>query len=153
MFNILFCIYRDGRLQVGDEIVNIEGKRLRGLRLERARQLLSTCRNVADAVISRTAGETPQLAAAAAHAATIDRLKQEEDSGGDLIHLTSAVVEEGDEEEEEVVRPTIITIGGEVKEVEEMMEEKEVDEVEEYHSGHTVELVHTTVDTPQVQTV
>jgi hypothetical protein len=159
---------RDGRLQVGDEIVNIDGKRLRGLRLDRARQLLATCPNVADAVISRTA---TVIAAAAAEATLVGaqiRLcptAEEEENGGDLIHLTSPVLTAADEEADElVVRPTIITVGGGgegMLKVEE--DEEEVDEVEGTDSTSSgissssnqtvVELVHTTVDTPQVTNI
>jgi hypothetical protein len=126
---------------VGDEIVNIDGKRLRGLRLERARHLLAACRNVVDAVVSRTApAGPPELTTASAAAAAANQQQQD---NGDLINLASFVAGG----EEEVVRPTIITIGAEeVDEVEEKEEEGQLGD----NSGRTVELVHTTVDTPQV---
>jgi hypothetical protein len=126
--------------------VNIDGKRLRGLRLERARALLASSRNVVDAVISRTApaaGPLQLAAAAATAAAAVD--KEQEQAKDDLIRLTGSV---SSEEEEEVVRPTIITIGTE--EVQ-MDEEGEEEEGEGMGGGRGVELVHTTVDTPQVQ--
>ena len=41
-------------LTVGDEIVNINGKRLRGLELDTARQILSQCSRTAEAVVART---------------------------------------------------------------------------------------------------
>jgi hypothetical protein len=135
--------YRDGRLQVGDEIVNIDGKRLRGLRLERARALLASSRNVVDAVISRTApaaGPLQLAAAAATAAAAVD--KEQEQAKDDLIRLTGSV----SSEEEEVVRQTIITIG-----TEEVQMDEEEGEEGEVGGGRGVELVHTTVDTPQVQ--
>ena len=39
---------------MGDEIVNINGKRLRGLGLEAARQILAQCSRTAEAVVART---------------------------------------------------------------------------------------------------
>ena len=36
-----FIICRDGRLQIGDEIVNVNGRRLRGLSMDSARGILS----------------------------------------------------------------------------------------------------------------
>lgn len=39
---------------MGDEIVNINGKRLRGVGLETARQILSGCSRTAEAVVART---------------------------------------------------------------------------------------------------
>ena len=47
-------VFRDGVLTVGDEIVNINGKRLRGLALDTARQILSQCSRTAEAVVART---------------------------------------------------------------------------------------------------
>ncbi len=125
--------------------MNIDGKRLRGLRLERARALLASSRNVVDAVISRTApaaGPLQLAAAAATAAAAVD--KEQEQAKDDLIRLTASVCSE---EEEEVVRPTIITIGTEEVQMDEEGEEEEVG----LGGGRGVELVHTTVDTPQVQ--
>ncbi len=125
--------------------MNIDGKRLRGLRLERARALLASSRNVVDAVISRTApaaGPLQLAAAAATAAAAVD--KEQEQAKDDLIRLTGSV----SSEEEEVVRPTIITIGTEEVQMDE--EEGEEEEVG-LGGGRGVELVHTTVDTPQVQ--
>ena len=50
------CIvyFRDGRLSVGDEIVNVNGKRLRGLSIEKARTILGECGPNADVVVART---------------------------------------------------------------------------------------------------
>lgn len=45
---------RDGRLSVGDEIVNVNGKRLRGLSIEKARTILGECGPNADVVVART---------------------------------------------------------------------------------------------------
>ncbi len=123
--------------------MNIDGKRLRGLRLERARALLASSRNVVDAVISRTAPAAGPLQLVAAAAAAVD--KEQEQAKDDLIRLTASL---SSEEEEEVVRPTIITIGTEEVQMDE--EEGEEEEVG-LGGGRGVELVHTTVDTPQVQ--
>ena len=42
-FNLASFFYkcRDGRLQIGDEIVNVNGRRLRGLSMDSARGILS----------------------------------------------------------------------------------------------------------------
>ena len=54
-------------MTVGDEIVNINGKRLRGLELNTARQILSQCSRTAEAVVARTevvageVGETEKI--------------------------------------------------------------------------------------------
>ena len=42
-FNLLSIFFncRDGRLQIGDEIVNVNGRRLRGLSIDAARGILS----------------------------------------------------------------------------------------------------------------
>ena len=42
-FNLVSFFYkcRDGRLQIGDEIVNVNGRRLRGLSMDSARGILS----------------------------------------------------------------------------------------------------------------
>jgi len=55
---------RDGKLRVGDEIVNVDGKRLRGLDAEAARHLLRSSPRQTDIVIAR---DGP--ASASAHAA------------------------------------------------------------------------------------
>lgn len=44
---------RDGKLQVGDEIVNVNGKRLRGIDVEEARHLLRSSPRETDIVIAR----------------------------------------------------------------------------------------------------
>ncbi|CAL4120531.1 unnamed protein product, partial [Meganyctiphanes norvegica] len=44
---------RDGRLHVGDEILNINGRRLRGVTLEEARNILRNTPKVVDIVIAR----------------------------------------------------------------------------------------------------
>jgi len=50
---------RDGKLQVGDEIINVDGKRLRGLDAEAARRLLRSDRDVTDIVIGRDGPPPP----------------------------------------------------------------------------------------------
>lgn len=45
---------RDGVLSVGDELVNINGKRLRGVSVDSVRHILSSCARLAEAVVART---------------------------------------------------------------------------------------------------
>ena len=52
-------ICRDGKLQVGDEIINVDGKRLRGIDVEAARRLLRSDKDVTDIVIGRDVTLTP----------------------------------------------------------------------------------------------
>ncbi|KAK3856235.1 hypothetical protein Pcinc_037432 [Petrolisthes cinctipes] len=49
----LFCFPRDGRLRVGDEIINVNGKRLRGVSLEEARHILRHTPLEVDIVVAR----------------------------------------------------------------------------------------------------
>merc|ERR1719480_408839 len=51
----------DGVLSVGDELVNINGKRLRGVSVDSARQILSSCARSAEAVVARTEADTSGL--------------------------------------------------------------------------------------------
>ena len=53
--------FRDGVLTVGDELVNINGKRLRGVSVDSARHILSTCGRSAEAVVARTEADTSSL--------------------------------------------------------------------------------------------
>ena len=48
-----FVIIRDGRLVVGDEIINVNGRRLRGISLQEARQILQKAPKDVDIVIAR----------------------------------------------------------------------------------------------------
>lgn len=50
--------HRDGRLQIGDEIINVNGCRLRGVGLQEARDILQNAPREVDIVIARCAGET-----------------------------------------------------------------------------------------------
>jgi len=47
---------RDGVLSVGDELVNINGKRLRGVSVDSARQILSSCGPLASEAVVATSG-------------------------------------------------------------------------------------------------
>merc|ERR1719480_420123 len=51
----------DGVLSVGDELVNINGKRLRGVSVDSARQILSSCARSAEAVVARTEADTSSV--------------------------------------------------------------------------------------------
>ena len=46
---------------MGDELVNINGKRLRGVSVDSARQILSSCARSAEAVVARTEADTSGL--------------------------------------------------------------------------------------------
>ena len=98
MFNLYNCC-RDGRLCVGDEIVNINGRRLRGLKMEKARHVLAHCENTVDAVISRSNDRAGDKVV----------LSPDQYTDNELIDLSRPP----GEEEEETVLPTIITIGDE----------------------------------------
>ncbi|KAI9555123.1 hypothetical protein GHT06_017638 [Daphnia sinensis] len=50
--------HRDGRLQIGDEIINVNGCRLRGVGLQEARDILQNAPREVDIVIARCGGET-----------------------------------------------------------------------------------------------
>ena len=54
---------RDGRLALGDELVNISGKRLRGLPVDRAAGILGEAGRDADCVVARTSPPPPLPAA------------------------------------------------------------------------------------------
>ena len=49
------CLTRDGRLRVGDEIINVNGRRLRGISLKEAREILQNAAKDVDIVIARSA--------------------------------------------------------------------------------------------------
>eukprot|EP00092_Neocalanus_flemingeri_P006642 GFUD01007166.1.p1 GENE.GFUD01007166.1~~GFUD01007166.1.p1 ORF type:complete len:727 (+),score=169.88 GFUD01007166.1:715-2895(+) len=52
---------RSGRLALGDELVNINGKRLRGVAIDKARHIFDECGRTADAVVARTSSSIPSL--------------------------------------------------------------------------------------------
>lgn len=52
------AFFRDGRLQIGDEIINVNGCRLRGVGLQEARDILQNSPKEVDIVIARCAAET-----------------------------------------------------------------------------------------------
>lgn len=60
----LFCLSRDGRLHVGDELVKVNGQRLRGMTLQEARTTLKNCPREVDIVIAckcRDTEDKPQV--------------------------------------------------------------------------------------------
>ena len=61
MFNKCAYAYRDGRFRIGDEIVNVNGKSLRGMSIEDARYLLkSSCSSLSNDVDIILARDPPQ---------------------------------------------------------------------------------------------
>jgi C-terminal processing protease CtpA/Prc len=48
-----FFANRDGRFRLGDEIINVNGKSLRGLTMEEAKSLLKTCGPDVDIILAR----------------------------------------------------------------------------------------------------
>ena len=74
--------FRDGRFRLGDEIVNVNGKSLRGLSMDEARALLgSSAANDVDVILAREDGVLP--AASAIHGvACADILSQSAANGG-----------------------------------------------------------------------
>ena len=56
---LMFVCFRDAVLSVGDELVNINGKRLRGVSVEVARQILRSAGRSAEAVVARSEVSAP----------------------------------------------------------------------------------------------
>ena len=54
----LNAVIRDGRLAVGDEIINVNGRRLRGISLQEARLILQNAAKDVDIVIARSSDST-----------------------------------------------------------------------------------------------
>ena len=54
-YSNLFCFFssRDGRFRLGDEIINVNGKSLRGLTMDEAKGLLRTCGPEVDIILAR----------------------------------------------------------------------------------------------------
>jgi hypothetical protein len=96
---------RDGRLALGDELVNISGKRLRGLPVDRAAGILGEAGRDADCVVARTSPPPPLPAALEEILAMFDSRQ--------LINLsTLPLLEAG----RGPVQPTVITVGQEEEE-------------------------------------
>lgn len=53
------CYCRDGRLRVGDELIKVNGRRMRGLTLQEARSTLRTSPHQVEIVIARLPGSAP----------------------------------------------------------------------------------------------
>ena len=56
--NSLFFFFRDGRIRVNDEIINVCGKRLRGLSIEEAIKALKSPKKELDIVVAREANNS-----------------------------------------------------------------------------------------------
>ena len=54
---LFFYVFRDGRLQIGDELINVNGCRLRGVGLQEARDILQNAPKDVDIVIARCGGD------------------------------------------------------------------------------------------------
>merc|ERR550525_1542247 len=97
---------RDGRLALGDELVNISGKRLRGLPKEKAASIIAEAGRNADCVVARTSPQ-PKLPTSLVEIVAMFPSRQ-------IINLSSLNVGSS-----EVVGPTVICVGGEEEEEEE----------------------------------
>ena len=65
----LFCFSRDGRFRLGDEIINVNGKSLRGLTMDEAKGLLRTCGPEVDIILARDPDQAEALPTSNAPAA------------------------------------------------------------------------------------
>lgn len=63
IINTRFC-FRDGNLEVGDEMINVNGKHLPGLTIAEARQTLCSLTTTVDLIISRPSESTVNRSAA-----------------------------------------------------------------------------------------
>jgi len=116
---------RDGRLALGDELVNICGKRLRGLPKEKAASIIQEAGRNADCVVARTSPQ-PKLPTSLVEILAMFPARQ-------IINLSSLNVGSS-----EVVGPTVICVGGE--------EEEDVDGP----VYPVTDITQTAVDTPHV---
>ncbi|KAL0278208.1 UNVERIFIED_CONTAM: hypothetical protein PYX00_000093 [Menopon gallinae] len=53
-------VHRDGRLKIGDELVKVNGKRMRGLTIMEARTILENVDKEIEIIIARDAGKSPE---------------------------------------------------------------------------------------------
>jgi len=120
---------RDGRLALGDELVNISGKRLRGLPREKAATIIAEAGRNADCVVARTSPQ-PKLPTSLSEILAMFPARQ-------IINLSSLNVGSA-----EVVGPTVICVGGE--------EEEEDEEPETAPVYPVTDITQTAVDTPHV---
>lgn len=45
LINIVYCLFREGTIQIGDEIVNVSGRSVRGMSMIQVRELLESAYN------------------------------------------------------------------------------------------------------------
>jgi len=122
---------RSGRLAIGDELVNINGKRLRGVAIERARLILDECGRTADAVVARSSTSMPST--------NLATLLTQYDAA-DLINLSDTQLSNMETPVQGVqrVQATIITVG------------EEMPGGGKPSGQYVTDLAQTTVDTPHV---
>jgi hypothetical protein len=106
----IFLFFRDGRLLVGDEIVNVNGRRLRGLAMTEAKSILRTCSGLnqeIDIVVARSGTDSNRVIGLVTDDQPLSLLAHHDES--DLINLSSTSLRpEGQSED---VGPTVIRIG------------------------------------------
>jgi len=117
---------RSNRLALGDELVNINGKRLRGVAIERVRHIFDECGRTADAVVARTRTSMSSLS-------LTTLLTQYEAT--DLINLSDTLLSNMDCG----VQATVISVGEEMASTGRPAAQLNV-----------TDLAHTAVDTPHV---
>ena len=61
MINFAIIFFRDGRFKIGDEIINVNGKSLRGLTMDEAKGLLRTCGPDVDIILARDPDQWNQI--------------------------------------------------------------------------------------------
>ncbi|XP_059082309.1 uncharacterized protein LOC131879868 isoform X2 [Tigriopus californicus] len=106
-------VQRDGRLLIGDEIVNVNGRRLRGLTMIEAKAILRNCsclRDI-DIVVARQSADPAVPRAITIHDQPLSLLAHHDEQ--DLINLSDMPLRPGSSVEEDIthIKPTIIHIG------------------------------------------
>eukprot|EP00095_Tigriopus_kingsejongensis_P005692 maker-scaffold158_size296719-snap-gene-1.24 protein:Tk05692 transcript:maker-scaffold158_size296719-snap-gene-1.24-mRNA-1 annotation:"domain protein" len=105
-------VQRDGRLLIGDEIVNVNGRRLRGLSMAEAKAILRNCSRLRDIdiVVARTSSPHP-VPRAILHDQPLSLLAHHDEQ--DIINLSDTPLRPGSTVEDDIthIKPTIIHIG------------------------------------------